>query len=66
MITGTEGEWEIRVTHRCTRMGEHWGDDPLPTPCPDCYAVETRSRRVPYSVLADAEAAHRARFDRTA
>jgi hypothetical protein len=66
VIIGTDGEWEIRVTHRCKRMDEHMRPDPscachphLPKPCDECYAIEDRSRRVPYAALADAETAHR-------
>lgn len=45
----------VSIQHRCPRMGEHVRPNPscpchphLPIPCPDCYSIEVRTRRVPF------------------
>ena len=57
----TREGWERHVTARCPNIGRHTTDlerfpgcachPKIPQPCPDCYAVETLSRRVPWSAL---------------
>lgn len=60
-MTTTPDGWEMRVTQRCPNIRRH-SPGPMmtegcpchptiPMPCPDCYAVETLSRRVPWSAL---------------
>lgn len=45
--------YERYFGHRCSRMPQHAGppSDPsmlLPVPCPDCFSVESLTRRVPF------------------
>lgn len=54
-------EWHRIVSHRCPNMGRHGGPysqgcpchPMIPTPCPECFCVESLSRRVPYQAYSN-------------